>query len=268
MRAELDDVELYYELSGVPGARTIAMTHGIGGSAETWNAVAEGLGDQFQILTWDVRGHARSSRPTEGYGIAQFAADLAALLDHLNIPDAVIMGSSMGATITQRFLLDFPGKTAAAVIMSTSSEVNEAGRQRWEAQAEFIEQNGMRAWIEKSRPATQTPEYLAAHPEIAQSEERRIADNPDAAVYAQVARAVAFYNYTEELAQVRTPTLVVVGDQDRMTPPGGSVIISRRIPDAELKILPGLGHGLEQQDPTQVVDLVRDFLARRLPATG
>jgi pimeloyl-ACP methyl ester carboxylesterase len=265
MRAQLDDVELYYELSGPPGARTIAMTHGIGSSADTWKAVAEGLADQYQLLAWDVRGHARSGRPAGGYTIAQFAADLAGLLDHLSIADAVIMGSSMGGTITQRFVLDFPDKTAAAVILNTSSEVNDAGRQRWESQADFIEGNGMRAWMERSRPAAQTPEYLAAHPEIAASEERRIADNPDPAVYAQIARAVAFYNYTQELEQVRKPTLVMVGDKDAMTPPGGSVIMSRRIPDAELQILPGLGHGLEQQDPTQVVNLVRDFLARRLP---
>lgn len=266
MRAQLEDVELYYELTGNPAGRTIAMTHGIGGSGETWAAVAEGLGEKYQVLTWDVRGHARSGRPAIGYSIAQFAADLAGLLDHLSIPDAVIMGSSMGGTITQRFILDFPDKTAAAVIMSTSSEVNEAGRARWEGQADFIEDNGMRAFIERGRPAEQTPEYLAAHPEIAEGEERRIANNPDGKVYAQIARAVAFYNYTAELEQVRTPTLVLVGDQDQMTPPGGSVIISRRIPEAELHILPGLGHGLDQQDPRQVVDLVGEFLARRLPA--
>ncbi|MDR1998933.1 MAG: alpha/beta hydrolase [Frankiaceae bacterium] len=265
MRAELADVELHYELTGAPGGRTIAMTHGIGGSGDTWAQVAEGLGEKYQILTWDVRGHARSGRPAGGYAIAQFAADLAGLLDHLGIPDAVIMGSSMGGTITQRFILDFPDKTAAAVIMSTSSEVNEAGRARWEGQADFIEANGMRAFIERGRPASQTPAYLAEHPEIVEAEERRIANNPDGKVYAQVARAVAFYNYTQELETVRTPTLVLVGDQDTSTPPGGSVIISRRIPGAELHILPGLGHSLEQLDPKQVVDLVGDFLARRLP---
>lgn len=266
MKAELDDVELYYELGGNPNGRTIAMTHGIGGSGETWAQVAEGLGRTYQTLTWDVRGHARSGRPPAGYSIAQFAADLAGLLDSLNIPDAVIMGSSMGGTITQRFILDFPQKTAAAVIMSTSSEVNEAGRARWEGQADFIEANGMRAFIEQGRPAEQTAEYLAAHPEIVEAAERRIANNPDGKVYAQVARAVAFYNYTAELEQVRPPALVLVGDKDTSTPPGGSVIISRRIPDAELHILPGLGHGLEQEDPAQVVELVGDFLSRRLPA--
>jgi len=265
MRAELQDVELHYELTGNPAGRTIAMTHGIGGSGEIWSAVAQGLGDRYQILTWDVRGHARSSRPAAGYSIAQFAADLAGLLDHLGIPDAVIMGTSMGGTITQRFILDFPAKAAAAVIMSTSSEVNDAGRQRWEAQADFIAANGMRAFIERGRPAEQTAQYLAEHPEIVAAEERRIANNPDGAVYAQIARAVAFYNFTGELEQVRIPTLVMVGDQDAMTPPGGSVIISRRIPDAELQILPGLGHGLDQQDPQQVVQLVGEFLARRLP---
>jgi pimeloyl-ACP methyl ester carboxylesterase len=264
MKAELGDVELYYELTGTPGALTIAMTHGIGGSGQTWALLAKLLGDKYQILTWDVRGHARSGRPAAGYSVPQFAADLAGLLEHLGIGEAVIMGSSMGGTIAQRFILDFPAKTAAAVILNTSSEVNEAGQRRWESQADFIEQHGMRAWTEQSRPAGQTPEYLAAHPEIGEAEERRIASNPDGRVYAQVARAVAFYNYTAELEQVRTPTLVLVGDQDRLTPPGGSVIMSRRIPGAELHILPGLGHGLEQEDPEQVYELVSEFLTRRL----
>jgi pimeloyl-ACP methyl ester carboxylesterase len=104
----------------------------------------------------------------------------------------------------------------------------------------------------------------AAHPELREAEERRIRNNPDGAVYAQVARAVGGYNYTAELESVRIPTLVLVGGEDRQTPPGGSVIISRRIPGAELHILPGYGHTLAREAPEQVAELIKEFLARVL----
>jgi len=262
MRATIDGIELHYEVVG--DGPLIAMTHGIGGSGEDFAPIVPGLAKRYRVLTWDVRGFGDSQRPPAGYAIARFAADLAGLLDHVGVERAVIMGTSMGGTISQRFILDFPERTAAAVIMSTSSEVNDKGRQRWFEQADTIERDGMAAWVRASRPAEQTDEFMAAHPELREAEERRIRNNPDSAVYAQVARAVADYNYTEELKSVRVPTLVLVGSEDKQTPPGGSVIISRMIPGAELHIIPGYGHSLPREAPETVVDLVTSFLERVL----
>ena len=265
MRATIGDVQLNYELAGA-GA-TIALTHGIGGSGSDFAPLVPLLAHRFQVLTWDVRGFGASDRPAEGYSISRFAQDLAGLLDHLGVERAVIMGTSMGGTITQRFILDFPERTLAAVIMSTSSEVNERGRERWTSQAEAIEREGFAAYTRRTRPPEHTEEYLRAHPELLEAEERRIRNNPDSRAYAQVARAVADYNYTAELEQVRVPALVLVGSEDKSTPPGGSVIISRRIPGAELHILPGYGHNLYREAPEQVAELVTAFLDRVL-STG
>ena len=262
MRATVDGVELEYALTG--SGPTIALTHGIGGTGSDFDPIVPRLAERYQVLTWDVRGFGRSGRPPEGYSIGRFARDLAGLLDHAGVERAVIMGTSMGGTITQRFILDFPERTLAAVIMSTSSQVNEAGRRRWFDQADAIEREGMAAWVRRSRPPEQTDEYLAQHPELLEAEERRIRNNPDGRVYAQVARAVADYNYTEELKSVRVPTLVLVGSQDTQTPPGGSVIISRAIPGAELHIIEGYGHTLYREAPDTVVDLVTSFLDRAL----
>ena len=263
MRAQVDGIELNYELTG--SGPTIALTHGIGGSGADFAPVVPPLADRFPVLTWDVRGFRTLSRPAEGYSIAHFAADLAGLLDHVGVQRAVIMGTSMGGTITQRFILDYPERALAAVIMSTSSEVNERGRQRWFDQADAIEREGMAAWVRRSRPPEHTEEYLREHPELLEAEERRIRNNPDERVYAQVARAVADYNYTEELRSVQLPTLVLVGSEDKQTPPGGSVIISRQIPGAELHILEGYGHNLYREAPEQVATLVTSFLDRVLP---
>jgi 3-oxoadipate enol-lactonase len=263
MRATVDGVGLNYELTG--SGPTIALTHGIGGTGADFAPIVPALARRFQVLTWDVRGFGASDRPADGYRIARFAQDLAGLLDQIGVERAVILGTSMGGTITQRFILDFPEKTAAAVIMSTSSQVNERARDLWFRQADAIEQEGMAAWVRRSRPPEHTDEYLRQHPDLLEAEERRIANNPDGRIYAQVARAVADYHYTEELKSVQVPTLVLVGSEDTQTPPGGSVIISRAIPGAELHILDGFGHSLPREAPDQVVALVTAFLDRVLP---
>ena len=259
MRARINGVELHYELAG--SGRTIALTHGIGGSGEDWARIVPRLAEKYRVLTWDVRGMGESEKnPDIEHSIAQFARDLAGLLDHVAADKAYIMGTSMGGTITQRFILDFPHKAAAAIIMSTSSQVNERAKEAWFRQADFVEREGMAAWVRRSRAPHITEEYLKAHPEVLEVEERRIRTN-DPRIYAQVARAVADYNYTEELKSVRIPTLVLVGSEDTQTPPGGSVIISRAIPGAKLHILEGLGHALAREAPEKVLSLVLPFLA-------
>ncbi|HLI50798.1 MAG TPA: alpha/beta hydrolase [Thermomicrobiaceae bacterium] len=262
MRANVGEIELYYELTGNEAGPVIVLTHGIGGSAHDFAPIVPALAERFRVLTYDVRGHARSGRPASGYTITQLAQDLAGLLDALDIPQAIILGTSMGGTIAQRFILDFPEKTRAAIIMSTSSEVKPAAAERWQQMADEIERDGFAEYLRRTRPPMFTEEYLREHPEALESERRRLANNPDSHVYAQIARAVSSYNYTQELDSVRVPALLLVGADDPMTPPGGAVIISRHIPNAELHILPGYGHNLTHQAPDEVVRLINDFVDR------
>jgi 3-oxoadipate enol-lactonase len=184
------------------------------------------------------------------------------------VDKAVIMGTSMGGTITQRFIIDFPEKTLAAVIMSTSSRVNEKAKEVWEKQADFIEQHGMAAWVRQSRAPHMTEEWLREHPEVLEAEERRIQNNQNGKVYAQAARAVAFYNFDEGLQKVKVPALVMVGSEDKQTPPGGSVIISRLIEGSRLHILEGLGHTTVREAPEKVLSLVLPFLAEVTQGSG
>lgn len=259
MRAGVNGIELNYNVVG--DGPVIVLTHGIGGTGDDLAALAERLAAHYRVVTYDVRGFGQSSRPADGYTLKQFAADLAGLLDQLGINQAIIGGHSMGGTITQRFILDYPERTRAAIIISTSSQVNEKGKAFWQGQADFIAEHGMAAFVRRSRPAEYTEEYLQDHPEIIEAEERRIRNNPDGRVYAQAARAVSDYYFTDELKSVTVPTLVMVGSADTQTPPGGSVIISRAITGSTLHILDGVTHGLPREIPDKAATLILSFLA-------
>lgn len=200
---------VHYELIG-EGPRTIAWTHGIGSRLETWLPhLPEFPG--YRHLVYSVRGMGESQGVDGPVRLEDWAKDLAGLMDALGIPSAIVAGHSMGGAISQRFAIDFPERTEAILLLSTSSRVGALAEAAWLRQADEIE---------------------ATNPHLAAAR-----------------RAVSKYNMDEELKTVGVPTLILVGDSDPTTPAGGSVIMSRLIAGAQLQIYPGIGHGIFNEEP-------------------
>ncbi|MCC6237826.1 MAG: alpha/beta hydrolase [Dehalococcoidia bacterium] len=208
-------IEQCYEFTG-DGAQTIVWIHGIGSNHNTWNDVLPQI-PGFRHLAYCVRGHGDSEKAAGPYNLELWAADCAALLDALGIEQAIVAGHSMGGAIAQRVAIDFPQKTKALFLLSTSSRVGVAAEAGWMKRADELE---------------------PTNPSLAASN-----------------RAVAKYNMDEEIKGVHVPTLIIVGDSDSTTPAGGSVIMSRCIEDAELEIYPGIGHMPLREEPKSVARL-------------
>jgi len=214
-------INQHYELTG-NGVQTIVWIHGIGGSLNYWTEDLSKFSN-FQHLAYDVRGMGETEGTSDAVSLEIWAKDLSELLIALDIKNAIIAGSSMGGAIAQRFAIDYPDQTTALLLLSTSSRVGAAATDHWRAQADETEKNG--------------DKFLA-----------------------EAQRAVAFYNMDEELKEIAVTTLILVGDADSTTPPGGSVIISRCIVDSELEIYAGLGHApLHESD--EPVERVQAWLA-------
>src|SRR5690606_3735254 len=211
---------VHYDLIG-EGPRTIAWTHGIGSSLETWREhLPEFPG--FRHLIYSVRGMGESQGVDGPVRLEDWAQDLAGLMDALGIERAIVAGHSMGGAISQRFVIDYPERVEALLLLSTSSRVGPALESAWLRQADEIE---------------------ATNPHLAAAR-----------------RAVSKYNMDEDLKAVSVPTLILVGGKDPQTPPGGSVIMSRLICNAQLEIFPGIGHGIFKEEPKAVVRS-REWLA-------
>jgi len=211
---------VHYEFIG-EGARTVVWTHGIGSSLETWREPLQEI-PGYRHLTYSVRGMGQSQGVDGPVRLEDWASDLAGLMDALDIPRAVIAGHSMGGAISQRFVIDYPERVEALLLLSTSSRVGPALEAIWLRQADEIE---------------------ATNPHLAAAR-----------------RAVSKYNMDESLKAASVPTLILVGGNDPQTPPGGSVIMSRLIPGAQLQIFPGIGHGIFREEPKAVVRS-REWLA-------
>lgn len=202
-----------YELTG-DGPRTIVWIHGIGSRLDTWATTTPQV-PGFRHLTYDVRGMGESGYEDGPVSLATWARDLDALMEALGIPSAIVAGHSMGGAIAQRFTIDFPARVQGLLLFATSSRVGGALAAGWLKRAAELEAEGNFHMAETNR-------------------------------------AVAAYRMDEDLKRITAPTLILVGDADPQTPPGGSVIMARCIPHAELEIFPGIGHSIYRDEPKSV----------------
>ncbi len=194
-----------------------------------------------------------------------WASDLTAVLDEVGADGAVIGGISMGGVVSQRFALDFPERTRALILISTSSEVNERAAAGWNVRADVVERDGLAKALAPTGPAlSYGKEYRERHAADIAEAARLTIERNDAACYAAACRAVSDIDYTADLATINRPTLILQGLEDALTPPGGSVIMSRRIPGSRLVMLENCGHAIPTERPDEFHTEVEAFLAEVL----
>lgn len=259
MDADVDGTQLHYELTGTSGP-LVVLTHGLGGRLEFFAPHVDALARHFRVLRWDLRGAGRSAKPPGPYSAALFAADLAGLLDHLGENRAFLVGHSGGGVVAQRFALDFPNRVDGLVLASTSSEVSEKATAAWNRLADAVDRKGFGDGDRDPDPRGFGPAFAAAHPEVVRALAADTRAN-DPHAYAASARAFGAYNWTADLGRIAAPTLVLQGLADQMTPPGGSVILSRGIPRSRLVMVPDAGHNLPIEMPALFTTAIIAFLA-------
>jgi 3-oxoadipate enol-lactonase len=257
-RAELGDVTIHYEEAG-SGPAAYVFCHGLGGSGDGFLDDMSFWSQHFRVLTWDNRGLGRSSAAAK-YNLPLYASDLARLMERLGIERALVHGVSWGGVLVQQFALDYPERCTALVIDSSSSEVNVAASENWYQRGEVV-RLGEKARLDAFQPA------FAGHTTSAQqTQDAGPRVKPEhVESYVAEARAVAGlreHPFTPRLRAITCPVLVVGGGQDGTAGAGGSVILARNLPHAELQIFPDAGHGIYRQRQEEFRSLVLDFARR------
>ena len=244
-----------FDVSG-EGESTVLLVHGLGGSKSAWPRVSEPLARSHRVVAMDLRGSGDSRLGEQPLSFERLAADAIAVLDAVSVGKAHVIGHSLGGVVTQQLLVDHPNRVASAVLVSTSSKVGEKAAEGWLRLADVVEKRGL-SDSPSSRTRAFAEGFAESHPEIV-DELGRIAAASDRHGYAAQARIAARYDYTESLASVRTPCMVIQGLADRLTSPGGSVILSRALKDSRLEMIEGVGHNAHIEMGQAFVDLVRE----------
>jgi pimeloyl-ACP methyl ester carboxylesterase len=254
--AELNGVRLHYVEAGA--GLPYVFCNGLGGNSAGF--VRDDLpwyAERFRTVAWDQRGLGQSG-PAGKYSLPLYAADLSALLDHLEIERAVVHGVSWGGVLTQRFALDYPERCAAIVLDSTSSEVNTGASENWYARGEIARLGPDAAAGRELAPAFDGHATVSSTPPAPAIP----AEHVDSHVaQARATASLREHPMTPYLGRIECPTLIVAGGSDTVAGAGGSVVMSRQMPRAQLEVLDGVGHGVYRDARDQFRSLLVTFLA-------
>lgn len=244
---ERSDVSLHYESVGE--GPLILLSHGFGATAQMWQPQFASLSERYQTLAWDLRGHGQSGSPEDPaqYSLEACIEDLGALLDAAGEERAVIGGHSLGGYLSLAFADRYPERVRALLLVGTGPGFKrDEPRQGWNAnatkQAEKLEARGLDAFPKSHMDWAGTHRSAAGLARAA----RGMLAQTDARVY-------------EALARVKTPTLVLVGADDRAFLQAADVM-EGKIAGAQKIVIPDAGHAVNVDQPDRVNRALRDFL--------
>jgi 3-oxoadipate enol-lactonase len=245
--AQLNGIERYYQEAGSGDA--LLLIDGLTGTCLGWEPLLPALAKHFRVITSDNRGVGRSAAPPGPYTTRQMADDAAALLAHLGVTRAHVVGHSMGGMIAQELTLAYPTLVDRLVLYGTFARPRHAIMDPWlsfvvQLQEHLDPTAVTMGWL----PWLYTPAFFA-QPERVEAALAWQELNPDPAhgIAAQ-AEAVRSHDTLERLPQITASTLVLVGAEDVLTPVYYSRELAERIPGATLQVLERGGHEALSED--------------------
>jgi YbgC/YbaW family acyl-CoA thioester hydrolase len=257
-RVTVDGAELAVEVRGEGSA--VLFVHGFPLDRTMWRHQLAGL-SRWKRIAPDLRGAGESSPGAGEYSIARYADDLVAVLDAVGVSQAVVCGLSMGGYILFELLRRYPERVRAAVLCDTRPQADapEARRNRDELAALAVER-GPDAVAERVLPGLLAPATLADRPEV-MTQCRDMARRCSVHAIVGALRAMRERpDSTPLLGTIRVPTLVVVGAEDKPTPPAVAEAMAQAIPGARYAVIPGAGHIAPLEQPLATSRVFADFL--------
>jgi 3-oxoadipate enol-lactonase len=266
----VDDLEMFYEVHG--NGFPLVLIGGYSASSESWDVLVprvRELSKHYRVVTLDSRGTGRSSAPEGDYSIKTMGDDVAGLLDSLRISKAHVLGQSMGGMIAQELAINHLEKVNGLILVCTgprgfaydaTPQLREAHEiLRWM----FAPPPGMvpEALIEKIMKLCYHKEFLDKNKAGARVLASFIPKYPTSlSTLEKQYNAIVKFDAYNRLRMIRSRTLVIHGEDDRMLMPEGARMLARKIPNAELKMFKQAGHAVLEEKWQETRPAILDFL--------
>jgi pimeloyl-ACP methyl ester carboxylesterase len=229
----------------------LVCVHAAGSNGNTWHRQLAGLADAHSPLAFDFPGHGRSGGTESLKSIAAYRDCLAGLLDALHVRPCVLIGRSMGGAIAMEYALAHPQRVRALVLVATAA--------RFDLPAAMLE-----TWKNVMLGRAQQPfttEAFSPKTDFSVMREawmEQVKTDPRVRYFDLV--ACNEFDITARLGAIKTPTLIVSGRDDGITPPARAEALHQGISGSKLVILEDAGHSVPTEKPAELNQAVRDFL--------
>jgi 3-oxoadipate enol-lactonase len=255
---DANGVSIHYELAGARGPSVVLM-HELGGTLNSWDAVAPRLAARFHVLRYDQRGSGLSEKVRQDFTNDMLVADLEALAREVGLPPPYhFVTVAAAATQALRFLEVHPDRVGSLVLCNPAPGVDPSRAAVLDERAAFAAREGMRA----SLPTTLSISYPPNLGERAAYDAylgRYLANDP--VCFGFGFRALARTNMLHMLPQIRCPTMVIAGRHDTVRPHAGTAELAKKIPGARFELIEA-GHFMPAQGPEPLLALLEDFLPK------
>jgi pimeloyl-ACP methyl ester carboxylesterase len=245
----------------------VVLLHGFPLTADMWRPQLEAVPDGWRFIAPDFRGFGRFLPPSGGGDLTMddYAADVFALMDSLELDDAVIGGLSMGGYVTFAMHRLGPARFTGMILADTRPQADTPqGRDGRVKLRAVLGDEGPRGVAAQMLPKLLGEEARQEGADALRETRRMIEQSAPAAIDAAIGALMGRPDSTPGLPAIACPTLVLVGEHDEITPVADAEAMQRLIPRAALCVIPGAGHLSSLEQPAVFSRGLADFLVARL----
>lgn len=235
----------------------VVLLHGVTDSWRSFEPLLPHLPASIRAIVPTLRGHGDADRPEGRYRLADFAADVAALLDRLGVGDAILAGHSMGSAVALRFALDFPARTRGLVLLGAMASYrdNPGVVDFWRSCVSTLEDPIDPALALDFQRSTLARPIAPEALETFVGESLKV----PARVWRAAFEAMLEDDFPARLGEIRAPALCLWGERDAFALRGDQDRLLDALPAARLEVHEGAGHALHWEDPARCAAALAAF---------
>lgn len=253
----INSAQIFYQEIG--GGYPLLMLHGLGSSADDWWFQTPAFAPYFRVILPNLRGHKQSSTLRGPISIDTLAADIAQLLDAVEIAQSHVLGLSLGGTVAQLLAIHFPEKVNKLILVSTFAHL-------WPTSPREAYTLARRMVVSKYLPP-ETTAKVVAHDLFPKPDQAALRDEVlsrsgvnDVASYRYLVDAIRRFDSRAQLDRIAASTLLITGDRDAVVPRGCQRQLARGIRKVRWHIVRDSGHATPVDQPEEFNRVVLEFL--------
>ncbi|MCW8804001.1 MAG: alpha/beta hydrolase [Ignavibacteriaceae bacterium] len=261
MKKTINNLSMF--ISGRSKSKPIIFVHGFPYDHNMWQAQVDEITTDYLCVSYDIRGLGESPAGDGQFTMESFVDDLEKIIEELKLNKPILCGLSMGGYISLRAMERFQDKFAGLILCDTKSEADDnEGKLKRAAALKQINSGQFNSFIESFVLNCFGEKFVKENNvEYKKVVDRSKTNNPigvKGCLLAMVNRT----DTTESLSKIKTPTLVICGSEDKLSPPDVMKSMADKIPKANFVLVEGSGHMTPIENPQEVNKAIKDFLSK------
>lgn len=258
MKRHANGIEIHYDLTGPEQADVVTLSHSLMADLSMWDPQLTAL-ESFRVLRYDLRGHGNSEVPQGSYELSQLADDLLGLMNELGIECTHFVGASLGGMVGLQIATTHPDRLASLTLCNTRGHCSDSHAAIRQKNLEAIQSDGMQSVVEPTLKDWFSPKFLKGSSDRLAKASAMIEQGAVPGIVG-CTDAMLKQNHTPLLSQIKLPCLVVVGEDDPVTPLKEAFDLHVGLDGSDMVVIPKTRHLATYEAADAFNDVLVTFL--------